>query len=422
LKQIFERSPVITLIALVLIVMIMPLHHRFLPPAIILMAAGWLLEKRFSILSSGGFIPGYRILFLLFFSFFLWQVLTLLYSNDRQEGLSNIFTRLSLLVFPLVMFDANALVRDKRKTLLGIFALSTALYMTVCFIYAFERSLFFTDGKLIFDPVTPEAKWLNYFYGSDLVFSIHPTYMALFVITAAFISLEWGRDKSRAMIHRAGWLLTGLFLLVSVYFISSRAGILAAVIMVVFYMTVLLLAARKHKLLRFVVIVLIILTVLPLVRHNSRLSFFVNSLSAGGYEVISRDNRFIVWRHAAKLSMEQPLAGFGIGDARDQLAEQYLLSGEQMLYNDRYNAHNQFLESFLEGGVIQLLLLVSVTGFMMVLAIRERNLLYTLFIIMILVFFMVESILYRLAGVSFFSLFSFLLLKYDPNNFSHSQL
>jgi O-antigen ligase len=411
-KQILERSPVITFIALVLVVLIMPLHHRYLPPAMILLVTGWLLEKRFGNNTSGSIIPGYRRLFLLFFSFFLWQVFTILYSSDRQEGLSNLFTRLSLLVFPLVMFNANTLVRDKRKTLLGIFALSTAVYMTVCFIYALERSLIFIDGKLIFNPVTPEAKWLNYFYGSDLVFSINPTYMAMFVITAAFISLESGRDKSRRVVYRAGWVLNGIFLLVSVYFISSRAGILVAVVMVVFYMAMLLLTARKHRLVRLAVMVLIMLTVLPLVRHNSRLSFFVNSLSSGGYEINSRDNRFIVWRHAASLSVEQPFTGFGIGDARDQLAEKFLLEGEEMLYNDRYNAHNQFLESFLEGGVVQLLLLASVIGFMIVLALRERNLLYALFIMMILVFFMVESILYRLAGVSFFSLFSFLLLKY----------
>jgi hypothetical protein len=242
-----KGATVITLTALVLIVVIMPLHNRFLPPAIFLLAFGWLLEKKFRGFSSRSLIPGYRVLFLLFLSFFLWQVLTVFYSDDRQEGFSNIFTRLSLLVFPLVMFDVNDHVRDKRKMLLGIFAVATGLYMAVCYGYALERSLIFIDGKLIFNPVTPEAKWLNYFYGSDLVFSIHPTYMVLFVITAAFISLESVRDKYLKLGCRAGWLLNGLFLLVSVYFISSRAGILAAVIMVVFYMAILLLDSQETQ-------------------------------------------------------------------------------------------------------------------------------------------------------------------------------
>ena len=48
---------------------------------------------------------------------------------------------------------------------------------------------------------------------------------------------------------------------------------------------------------------------------------------------------------------------------------------------------------------------LSILGFMIYIAIKEKNLLYGLFILMMFVFFMFESILNRLAGVSFFSLF-----------------
>jgi fructose-specific phosphotransferase system IIC component len=63
-------------------------------------------------------------------------------------------------------------------------------------------------------------------------------------------------------------------------------------------------------------------------------------------------------------------------------------------------------------GVSGFILFLTILGLMITFAVKDRNILYGAFILMMLVFFSFESILSRFAGNSFFALFSFLLIHY----------
>jgi hypothetical protein len=52
----------------------------------------------------------------------------------------------------------------------------------------------------------------------------------------------------------------------------------------------------------------------------------------------------------------------------------------------------------------------------MAFAIKDRNILYGAFIMIVLIFFSFESMLSRFAGNSFFGLFSFLLIFYKGSD------
>ncbi|HKK41195.1 MAG TPA: O-antigen ligase family protein, partial [Bacteroidales bacterium] len=124
------------------------------------------------------------------------------------------------------------------------------------------------------------------------------------------------------------------------------------------------------------------------------------------------DPRIIIWKSAYNLFRENKILGVGIGDVRNELAREYLKIGEKKMAEERLNAHNQFLGVLLESGLVGLAVFLSIFIVMLLIAIRERNLLYLLFIVISVIFFSFESVLYRLAGVTFFSLFSFVLLHY----------
>ncbi|HEX2922213.1 MAG TPA: hypothetical protein VHO50_13705, partial [Bacteroidales bacterium] len=63
-------------------------------------------------------------------------------------------------------------------------------------------------------------------------------------------------------------------------------------------------------------------------------------------------------------------------------------------------------------GIIGFVLFMAVIVYMLFSAIKNKNILYFVSIITILIFFSFESMLSRLAGNSFFALFSFLLIHY----------
>jgi O-antigen ligase len=162
--------------------------------------------------------------------------------------------------------------------------------------------------------------------------------------------------------------------------------------------------------------VIILIISLPLIRKNDRVNYFLRGfLSKDKINLRDQDERILVWESAVKIVKNNLVVGVGIGDVQSELVSEYLNSGEDKLARQRLNAHNQFLEVLLEGGVIGFSIFLSILGFMIYIAINEKNLLYGLFILMMFVFFMFESILNRLAGVSFFSLFSFVLLHMPHN-------
>jgi O-antigen ligase len=293
--------------------------------------------------------------------------------------------------------------------LLRVFALGTAVYTLSCFGYAFYHSISFQSGTWVFNPHPPEFDWTNYFYGPEFTYSIHPSYLAMYVLLAVFISFESWYDRTLKNPSRFGWLILGIFLSCSIYFISSRAGILAGILMISFYAVNKII---KHKTSRFIwiLIVFVLIFSLPIIRKNAR----INNLLKGFTErersnLRNQDERLIIWESVIRLIRHNPVIGVGIGDVRTELTNEYIRVGEDKLGKEKLNAHNQFLEVFLEGGVIGFMVFIFILGFMIFIAIIEKNLLYGLFIMIILVFFMFETVLYRLAGVAFFSLFSFIL-------------
>jgi O-antigen ligase len=331
-------------------------------------------------------------------------------------GLSNVFGRLSFVAFPVILFSPDSTIRKNVNLLLKVFAISTLAYVFSCFAYAFSRSLSFVNGNIMFNPYLAEYEWQNYFFGSDFTYSIHPSYLAMFVLLAAFISFESGKIASIKIFKRILWFFAGGSLLVSLYFISSRAAILAGIIMCLFYAVVKLINNRSKRIYWAGAIVLIF-ALLPPISRNDRVKYFLDDLvhfSINPKEGLN-DDRIITWKTALKIIRENFILGVGIGDVRAELVKEYSVIKAENHVNQRLNAHNQFIEIFLENGIIGFALFTGIFSWMIYLAVCGRNLLYGLFIIMMFVFFMFETVLYRLAGVAFFSIFAFLLIHVNPN-------
>jgi O-antigen ligase len=234
----------------------------------------------------------------------------------------------------------------------------------------------------------------------------------MYVIISGFISFESWVDTSLRMKKRIGWLVNGIFLMISLYFLSSRSGLLAVVVLIPVY---LFLKVYKRKKLIAGFAILILLSILFLVvRTNERVSIGMDEISKESF--FQRDGRIYIWESAIHSVRHNLILGVGIGDVKAELMKEYQLLGDQNLIQNRYNVHNQYLEILLENGIIGLTLFISIMIFMFYIAFTERNVLYGLFIIMMVIFFLFETVLNRLQGVTFFSLFSFLLIHINYDN------
>ncbi len=240
----------------------------------------------------------------------------------------------------------------------------------------------------------------------------HPSYLAMYVIMSVFISFESWFDTSLRMKKRIGWLVNGIFLLISLYFLSSRSGLLAVVVLIPVYFF--LKVYKRKKLITGFAILILLLILFFVVRTNERVSIGMDEISKESF--FQRDGRISIWESAIHLIRHNLILGVGIGDVKAELMKEYQRRGDQNLIENHYNVHNQYLEILLENGIIGLILFLSILGVMFYIAFSERNILYCLFIIMMVIFFLFETVLNRLQGVTFFSLFSFLLIHINNNN------
>jgi O-antigen ligase len=236
----------------------------------------------------------------------------------------------------------------------------------------------------------------------------------MYVIVSIFIAFESWFDKNQKIHGRVAWLMIGVFLLISIYFLSSRSGILTIVLFVPIYFFYKLKGKVKVKwkgLIIVLSILVIIFVLFPIIRSNERVKIGIDAISNGSIKQNAiKDGRVIIWRSALRIIRSNLIFGVGIGDVKTELMKEYQKVGDQDLIENKYNVHNQFLEVLLENGIIGLLFFLLILGYMLSIMIYEKNLLYGLFLMMMFIFFMFETVLYRLAGISFFSLFSFLLL------------
>lgn len=407
-----RESGALTFLSALLTVGIMALHVDYVPPFMILWFISWLLEKNYRKIRMYS-RDSVKILFILFISYYLWQIISLVYSSDARMGLSNLFGRLSLLLFPLVLIYPGEMIRKRATLLTRVFAVSSFLFIVFCFFHAFYKSISINNGTWTFNPHPSNFFWENNFYSSYFVITQHPSYIATYVLLASFVCFEAFFDNSITLKKRISWAGMGSVLIMSQYFLSSRYGLLVCLILFPFYFIKKL---KRIGIVRMIIlVVIVILTLVPVILKNQRVDYFLGRIlkDEAGYR--KEDPRFQIWPTALNIAKEHPLFGVGIGDARNVMRDEFLKGGKYDLAKVRLNAHNQYLEVLVENGLIGLILFISISVYMGYICFMEKRLLYGLFIFLINVFFQFETVLYRFAGVSFFALFAFLLLYLENN-------
>jgi len=412
----------LTFFSCLLSVIILPLKVDFLPPIMILWVIAWIIENNQRFNKIWNLKDPAVLLFIGFSLYFIWYLTGLIYTEDLHNGKLLVFRRLSLIIFPFVLIFPGNFIKKRIGPILKIFCLSTLAYILFSLTLAFIRSVYISNGSITLNPHPPESDYENYFFGTQFAFSQHPTYLAMYVVFSIFIAFEAFFDRKLKPFLRILWILTILTFLVSLYLLSSRTGILSVLILIPVY-----LFFRFRQKIKWVVQLLIIivavcaLTVLFL--KNDRLKYYIPEGSHTSLvEKVMLDNRIPIWKSSIDVIRKNLFLGVGAGDASHQLQKEYLKNGYTDAYYNNLNAHNQYLEVLLGTGLIGFLLFGTILFYMIKRMLSKKDLLFGLFILNILIFFLFESILNRIAGITFFSLFPFLLLIHAEGTLSDLEI
>jgi O-antigen ligase len=412
IREALSRSGYLAFLSAFSAILLLTLHNDYMPPFMIAWLLFWLIDFKLRNWKISEDEKKGRSLLFLFLGLNLVFLIGLFYSDDIQGGSVLFFRRLSLLIFPILLFSPGYEIKKRIDLILKIFVAGIIAFIVFCFCYALYRSIIFRDSIWSFNPYLPDQPWLNYFYGQLLSIDQHPSYISMYSLFGMFISLEFYSHKSLKDKVRLLWLSAAVFLFISLYFLSSRASYLAVLIILPIYIWIKF-KPRKFNLLAIVSLIALLGFASFFILKNQRVSiYFDKSLDPS----ILKDGRFEIWKSALKVFEKNPLFGAGIGDYYDDMDKEFKQLGFTTGYYKDFNAHNQYLEILCIAGVTGFLIFMTIFGLMIAFAIKDRNILYGVFIMMMLIFFSFESMLSRFAGNSFFALFSFLLIHYRESD------
>ena len=335
-------------------------------------------------------------------SIYLLMILGLLYTQNIAYGFKKLETMSSLVIFPLIfsLFPKKILksVFKNRYSYIFIYVVAVLIFNLVSFFY---HSLHY--GSSIF------THYITVNRIAQDGYNIHPIYLSLHICVAlifSFFLLRHFRSKTTKVLI----MIIDLLLLIFLFIILKKGSIIVLALS-----SILFAVLHKQKKIIYVVAIMIILNsivILSITKYSSKFSELLNIENVSSGQPSSTNIRYSIYQIAVSKIFESPLFGYGTGDFNDVLLEEYKKQS-QILYNGKYNSHNQYISFTLSLGIVGLLVFIGFLVYNLRNAMVYKNKILIMLIFLYGLTMTFENILEREDGVilfsfflSFFSLFS----------------
>jgi O-antigen ligase len=385
-----------------LLAFLLPVFERAVPLIIILIVINWLVEGRFKLKFNRMYTRKSSEI-LLFGLLFLIYVISLLYTDNLRQGFFELEVTLSVLVFPVIFASIDRQIFDMERVNNIFLAFSAGC------LFASLMML----GNAAFKYLNSDD--LNAFVYYNLASGKHSSYISMYFSLNIAIITNYllGRWEFLSFKISSALVILLVYFSVLVLLLSSKAGILALII-VFFVFIIYSFQHRQH------LVPGIILSILAAAFIFSAFYLFLPTMARFGeafgslsnFRNIKPDNtestaeRILIWDCAVKAGLEEPLTGYGIGDVKEELGMMYQKNQVEHARRLNLNAHNQYLQTFLATGLAGMITLILSLMLPFIKALSKRNLLYAVFLLLIGLNFLFESMLCRQAGVVFYAFFN----------------
>jgi O-antigen ligase len=380
----------------------LPVYGRLVPPFIVLMVLNWLADGRFIKNFGRLFREKPRWQILSFALFYLLYLIGMGWSANGVYGWFDLEIKLSLLLFPLIFSSLpSSLLMNRNKVMFAFTAgcISGSLLML---------------GHAAWNFI--ENHQTGAWYYIELGWIIHPSYISMYLnLAIVFLLMEYQQaGTTRRM--KAGLVALVLLFMMMILLLSSKAGVIALLITIGIVALVSFVTRRSVLpgsgfigMLVAVVLFSFFFAPYAFTRFSS-----VNPVLSGEQESLraapeSNADRIDIWRSSIGIIRDNFWVGTGTGDVKDALLHSYSAGKILPAYKLRLNAHNQYLQTFITLGVTGFLVLILMLLLPAIRALRSRDLVYLLFLLVFAFNCLVESMLEEQAGVVYYAFFNIVL-------------
>lgn len=330
--------------------------------------------------------------------YFLLNFIILCFVASKVEEVLVLHKYLPFILFPIIFLVNKKKVSNHNvaPNVKKIFLAGALTTLCASFLYGLFR-MFFSEENI-------NTIYITYNFITDL-FGVHHIYLSIFYALAIIFCLDFYFYETKKRAKKIYLLLSAIFFM-AIILLSSRTAIILTFVLIIIRVYL----AGKYKI-KELGIVLASITLLAIILTFSIPTLKERALSMNG-NVSSYSGasfRFKVWENVLLLSSESPIYGFGIDKSQKSLIKQYHRVNFRRAYLNNLNAHNQYLQTLIDSGVIGLALLVLMLISPIIYFKKYKNIL--LFTILVSVAIISESFLIRQNGIVFYCLFLCLLIS-----------
>ena len=341
--------------------------------------------------------------------FFLCYLVSVFYSDNKEVAWNGVLLKSSFLYFP-ILFSLTKWDIEKVKRVFDYFILGCFTNLVLSYLFVLINA----KGGLE----------LNDFMSTSLSFSFHRSYIAMYVNIAIILNtivlLSENFNESRVIVSFR-WVLQVLFSLF-VIMLSSRSGLLTwfiSISCIVIYILIVQKKLTKSIAVISVLGLLFTFSVNNLSLLGERMDETVKTISTSNYEqgengrFTSTGIRVGVGKASLSVLKTSPILGVGVGDVEIELMKEFKNRRMLNCFTNKYNSHNQYLDTGLAVGLVGVLVLCVILFFSFI---KYGKLTILTFAIMGVIGgdMLVESMLDKQAGAIFISWIIALIVSAKP--------
>jgi O-antigen ligase len=342
------------------------------------------------------FFSSHNSITILFYCSFL-----VFFLNLMIVGETNILLLL-LKYIPLILIPSSLLFVNYEKKVLDGF-----IYSVVCCCIISIVDVFIKSKGYIF-----------YYHNPTELLDIQANYLGIFVCFALSIMYS---EILEANVAKLKHYILFPILFFSLAFLFNRTAIIVTIVISFSFAVLYLNKTRNIKfLIGFLFFFLTATT--WVIRRPIMQSKFKELVQIDVQNTTVYDNgissRLLSWNCSIDAIKNIGFYGNGVAGTKEILNDCYrtMVGDEAVQIHEEYNAHNQFLQIFLENGYLGLVVFIFIFGCILYGSIKNKDyLLFSYFLIM-LIFGMTESFMVRQWGLIFFTFFTpYLLNRWDAD-------
>ena len=362
--------------------------------------------------------------FLLFFLlYYVCLVIGLLYTGNLKQGFFELEKRLAFALLPLIFFFSDWLTRTKFRNIIFTFIISTCVAITYCLIYAIIENYLF--GYNLFHDIryniNYQIQWHEHGVYLPYIINMTHVFMGMYIVFAIYGLVYYSvTAKKQSLVFR---LLQLCLFFYFFYFLLLIGAKMAIINLVLAFLVSLLywifhFQGRKYRIAFILVFFVVGIVLTSVVVRQHRFQELIHYIyHPEDLKEIHPDNsitaRYVILNCSLESIRNNIWWGVGTGDLNDTMNAFYRSKGYDVWADRNYHSHNQFLDSWLMWGLPGLLVFSSMLLIPLYISIRKKYYFYSLFLILIIMSCMTDSVLSGIHGIMFYTFFNALIAFSD---------